>query len=462
MTAISSEVGTSLLRGPEPEISEAEWSRILNRIATGQVVPVIGEHLTVMSSGTPPREMTLATYLAERLDLPGPPTASLDEIAFRYLQKKPHGLEDLYADIVEKLPTGDSVALPKPLMQLAEIRDFKFFLSTSFDPYMALALNEVRFGRRSSGSTRELAYEGSQSVDIPDRIDELDYPLVYHLFGMTNATTSFAVTDEDVLETMHSLQASERQPPHLMSVLRKKRLLVLGTRLTGWLTRFFLRISSADRLLLAQRADVIVDPAATADADQALFFEHVGAVKLLPMAPVRFIDELVRRWRARPHVTDGTTGPHPGGRLAGRGEVFLSYASEDRAVVTRLREQLEREAGVRVWLDKDELRGGDQWERHIADTLHDCAVCIPVVSASAKSGVYRFVRTEWEQAVRLQVGHRADQTFIIPLVIDDTRPDDPALSPEIRALHWRRLHDDEDMRRFIAEVRSAVEKARAI
>jgi hypothetical protein len=47
----------------------------------------------------------------------------------------------------------------------------------------------------------------------------------------------------------------------------------------------------------------------------------------------------------------------------------------------------------------------------------------------------------------------------MPLVVDDTRPDDPAVDPELRALHWRRLGSDDDMQRFIAEVRAAVERS---
>ncbi|HEX8111233.1 MAG TPA: toll/interleukin-1 receptor domain-containing protein, partial [Kofleriaceae bacterium] len=121
--------------------------------------------------------------------------------------------------------------------------------------------------------------------------------------------------------------------------------------------------------------------------------------------------------------------------------------------------RLEREAGVRVWLDRDALRGGDQWERHIADTLRGCALCVPVISAEARSGGFRYLRAEWRQAVKLQAGRPADQTFLLPLVIDDTRPDDPAIDPELRALHWRRLDDEADMQRFLTEVRAAVEKS---
>jgi hypothetical protein len=445
----------------EPVMSEKEWSRILQRIEGGKVIPVIGEHLSVMS-GERAEDQSLASYLADKLEVAGPPTTSLNEVAVRYLRTHPKGLDDLYTDIYQALPTGESFPLPAPLKQLAEIRHFNLFVSTSFDPYMALALNEVRFGRRGSGSTRVLAYERSRAVDIPERFAELDYPLVYHLFGKAEAAPIFAVADEDVLEQVHRLQAPECQPPNLAEALRDHRLLVLGTRLTGWLTRFFLRVSSADRLRDARRSDYLIDPAANADADQSLFFGSVGEVKLLPMSAVDFIDELTRRWKQQhPELTSGDRARRKTPAPLGAGDVFLSYASEDLAVVKALRERLEREAGVRVWLDRDELRGGDHWERRIADALRACALCVPVISARATASGFRFVRAEWTEALRLQAGRPADQPFILPIVIDETRPDDPALDPAIRALQWRRLHDDDDMRRFLAEIRAGVERAAA-
>jgi hypothetical protein len=367
----------------------------------------------------------------------------------------------LYVAISDALRAVKNFPLPTPLKQLAEIRDFNLFVTTSSDPYLALALNEVRFNNRLSGSTQVLAYARSKEVDIPEKYRDLDHPVVYHLFGKAQAAPLFAVTDEDVLEFMHKLQDPECQPPHLSDALREQRLLILGTRLTGWLTRFFLRVSSAKRLSEAKRTDYLVDLLAKADREQALFFEQFGKVKVLPITAISFIDELSRRWHARhPEVMAAPTSPGASLVPPTGGEVFISYAREDLAVATMLRERLEREAGVRVWLDKDSLRGGDQWERLIADTLRSCAVCVPVVSASVKSGSFRYVRVEWQEALRLRSGRRADTAFVLPLVVDDTRPDDPALDPEIRALHWRRLQDAEDMRRFIADVQTSVQRSR--
>ena len=44
--------------------------------------------------------------------------------------------------------------------------------------------------------------------------------------------------------------------------------------------------------------------------------------------------------------------------------IFLSYASQDAAVAGRIGDAL-REAGLEVWFDQSELRGGDAWDQLI-------------------------------------------------------------------------------------------------
>jgi hypothetical protein len=44
--------------------------------------------------------------------------------------------------------------------------------------------------------------------------------------------------------------------------------------------------------------------------------------------------------------------------------VFLSYTSQDADAARRICESL-REAGIEVWLDQSELRGGDAWDTAI-------------------------------------------------------------------------------------------------
>jgi len=444
---------------PEP-MSDGEWDKLLLRIEQKNVIPVIGSGLSVMQLGQPPIETELDTYLAHTLarqhGLADPLPDTLNDLACRCLQRGRCVIDDLYVEIFQALPNPQ--VLPLPLLKLAEIRGFSLFVSTTFDPYMAMALNEVRFGRRSSESTRVLAYEGNSSVDIPPRLAEIDHPVLYHLFGEAQASAGFAVTDEDVLEFMHTLQSTERQPKNLLDALHSGRLLILGCHFSGWLARFFLRLSSKDRLSQVSRADYLLEKGAPDYGDQVLFFEHFGGAKVLRGSATEFVNELHRRWKLRhPDLPPGPRLPAQT-PVAEVSDVFLSYASEDVAIAAQLRERLAKE-DISVWLDKENLRGGDKWELKIADALKQCTLFVPLISANAKIGRFRFVRTEWDVALSREKGMLRDTKYIVPVVADDTSNQDPSLPEGLRASQWYRRQDETDMARFVADLKQVVKKA---
>src|SRR5260370_12795453 len=78
--------------------------------------------------------------------------------------------------------------------------------------------------------------------------------------------------------------------------------------------------------------------------------------------------------------------------------VFLSYASQDADAGRRICEAL-RAAGIEVWFDQNELRGGDFWDRQIRKQIHDCALFIAIVSASTQSPPDGYFRLDWRLAV---------------------------------------------------------------
>ena len=80
--------------------------------------------------------------------------------------------------------------------------------------------------------------------------------------------------------------------------------------------------------------------------------------------------------------------------------VFLSYASEDAPAAQRIAEAL-RAAGIDVWFDQSELRGGDAWDRQIREKINECALFIPVISASAHARVGRRLPTQQARPVKL-------------------------------------------------------------
>ena len=61
--------------------------------------------------------------------------------------------------------------------------------------------------------------------------------------------------------------------------------------------------------------------------------------------------------------------------------VFQSYASQDVEAAQRICGAL-RAAGIEVFIDQSELRGGDARDQEIRHDSHDCAPFIPMASHS--------------------------------------------------------------------------------
>src|SRR5689334_2913442 len=89
--------------------------------------------------------------------------------------------------------------------------------------------------------------------------------------------------------------------------------------------------------------------------------------------------------------------------------VFLSYASEDVEAARRICEAL-RAAGIDVWFDQSELRGGEEWDRKIRKEIRDCALFIPLISANTHTRIEGYFRLEWKLAIDRSHLMAPDQT----------------------------------------------------
>ena len=101
------------------------------------------------------------------------------------------------------------------------------------------------------------------------------------------------------------------------------------------------------------------------------------------------------------------------------GAVFLSYASQDAEAAQRICDAL-RAAGIEVWFDKSELKGGDVWDRQIREQIHDCRLFIPIISANTNARDEGYFRREWGLAVDRTRDMDEKKAFLLPVVIDDT------------------------------------------
>ena len=135
-----------------------------------------------------------------------------------------------------------------------------------------------------------------------------------------------------------------------------------------------------------------------------------------------------------------------------RQAVFLSYASEDAEAASRICEAL-RAAGVEVWFDQSELRGGDAWDQNIRRQIRDCALFIPIISKHTQARAEGYFRLEWDLADQRTHMVSRNKAFIVPVCVDGT-PDRDADVPETFVqVQWTRLLDGETPARFCERIK---------
>ena len=131
--------------------------------------------------------------------------------------------------------------------------------------------------------------------------------------------------------------------------------------------------------------------------------------------------------------------------------IFLSYASEDAEAARRICEAL-RAAGIEVWLDQSELRGGDAWDRQIRERIHSCRLFIAVVSSHTQTRHEGYFRREWKLAVDRTHDMLEQMAFLLPVVIDATPERGAAVPDKFHEVQWTRLPGGETPPQFVARV----------
>jgi len=131
---------------------------------------------------------------------------------------------------------------------------------------------------------------------------------------------------------------------------------------------------------------------------------------------------------------------------------FLSYASEDAVAARRICDAL-RAGGIEVWFDQSELRGGDAWDTAIRKQIKACSLFVPVISRNTHAREEGYFRLEWKLAVDRSHLMTGSKTFLMPVVVDDTRDNDENVPDRFRELQWTRLPGGETPPAFVERVR---------
>ena len=133
------------------------------------------------------------------------------------------------------------------------------------------------------------------------------------------------------------------------------------------------------------------------------------------------------------------------------GAVFLSYASQDAEAARKICDAL-RAAGIEVWFDQSELRGGDAWDQKIRQQIHECALFIPIISANTASRHEGYFRLEWDLADERSHRIARDRTFIVPVSLDASRTSGTDVPDSFNRVQWTRLPGGDTPPEFVRRI----------
>jgi TIR domain/SIR2-like domain len=418
-------------QGEPAGLDDNFWEELLLFIEDGRVIPVVGERAVTIAPNNDLLYDWLALRLAEELRLPVagfPPAPSLNQVVTAWLLRGGSS-KRIYLTLYRILERKDFPAPGSALCDLAGIRDFDLFLTTTFDHLLEQALNASWFDGK--GEINVYAFSPSARLkDLPDSSEDRGSsrtaltPSVYHLLGQVSTIPEYVVWEEDALEFVCALGQQMREMHNLASELKERALLILGLNFSDWLVRFFLRV--AKQRPLSQRGQERTEYLAEGRPEllpesMVLFFGTLTkSIQIIQCDPVKFSAELARRWHERNPVSSQTSrasGPPP--RMP-RGAIFISYAREDVQVVWKMKQQLE-EGGCVVWFDLERLKPGDHWSGELEDEVSKrCSLFISVISRTTETESEAYYHKERHWAAKRAEKFSQGEPFYLPVIIDDS------------------------------------------
>jgi len=450
-------------------IRPIHWKRFVHDISSKRVVPLLGPELLVTEIDG--ETISFYEYVAKKVlahfqfdpDDAGS-IQSVSDVAY-HLHKRNYDVEDVYYCIDDVIHSR-KWEIPPALLKLAEIEPLDLFVSLTPDNLMEDALNRVRFNGEKR--TRVLSFSPeAELLDLPDAYGNKreDVPTVYKLFGDSRMKPDFAVTEEDILKYIYSLQSKDLRPVNLFDVLRDRWLMFLGYSMENWLVRILFCAAKTEALFSASGAKgVVANKKSREDISLLPFLDRNNTLLYDEGDGIKFVDELHEKYLEenpkdiRQGSASGKNDP-ASSELFNECMVFLSYAREDQAAVEKIREELNRQ-GISVWMDSHQISGGDDFKIEIENQIDNCQIFIPVISRNSTVMDKRFYRMEWKMAQEESRKWPENYPFIQPVVIDDTTPESDNIPREFGRYHWNDFPDGAVSPQFVKAIKRTLERQR--
>lgn len=422
-------------------LNEEFWEELLIRVELKKVIPVVGPGAITFGADDEMLHPWLAQKVAAKCQfrsLTADPPKTLQLIIDEQrrgganLQKKRERLALIHLHVFNLLK-DPGVEPGVTLYRLASIKDFKLFLTTSFDPLLAKAIEVAQPASRPSDWVGAISLRDGFK-DLPAVPDDLPYACVYHLLGKIRGMPDCALWDDETLAFLRDLDYHLRASGKLSAALRESHLLFLGLSFDNWLLRLLVQVVKGTNVSELDRYQLYLsDNQENVEREQVvLFFSRLTQqFSFIPKTPREFIAELARRWSERQPPPKGTDPVNSAFRLAHRspGCIFVSYASDDLSVAEYIVKQLQGRR-LLVWFDKQQILPGQAWEAEFIEIVENtCGVFLSLISDNSAQRLTGYNILERNLAAKRRDRFADTEVFYVPLRIDEGQPLIPTNEP---------------------------------
>jgi hypothetical protein len=427
---------------------DEDWDTLIYAINQNNCILMLGPDTAVETVNGQPRLLTesLANQLAERLE-PGTRkplnSSDLAQVSQYYdMEKGRHTLE-ARAESFYKEKQGLCSDLHRDLASLP----FYFTITTTPDTMLINALEE----NNKEPVINWYNFNGENPGMV--QMGAVEKPLVFYLYGAVSEPGSLMLTENDLLDFLVVLSSGKRPlPDNIRSELQNKNksYLFMGFGFKHWYLRILLHVLQGGRKKSSRSfALEKFPPENTTELQRTVFFFKKSDYK------IHIFKEDFNGFARQLKDRFEPCSPAVSSRMdaAKEPEVFICHASEDKNYAASLYKKLEQ-AGIRPWLDKENLRGGVEWDRKIRDTIKKIDYFVVLQSQTLANKDIGYVNREINSALdRLQEFQRGKSVFIIPVKIEAC-----PLREDLKHLQTIDLTDEANIKTLIDTIQRDFEK----
>lgn len=399
---------------PFREWKEKDWNALIHSIRQGNCILMLGPDTAIEEVNEHPRPLAeiLANQLAEDIDKSIREkinTSNLAEVSQYYsMEMGRNDLEVMVQSFYEKRQLMSS-QFHKDLAALP----FYFVITTSPDNMFYEALKQ-----ENKEPVKERYHFKGKNPYITE-IGNAEKPLLFYLNGTIDEPNSLVLTENDLLDFLVAINSKKPLPDRIVSELQTsdKSFLFLGFGFRHWYLRIFLHVLEIKRKASRSFALEEFTPQNVDELESTALFFQKSICKIHIFK--KYLNEFAMELRKRYLESAETSCTTPQYEYQNRPKVFICHANEDKNYAELLYKRLHN-SGFELWLDKETLRGGDQWDLVIKKAIKkEIDYFLILQSQILAKKLVGYVNKEILEARERQKEFRFGIRFIIPVKIDD-------------------------------------------